>query len=179
MSMKRERGFSMLEVLVSMLVIMLGALGIAGMQLLAITSTENARYQNVATMLGGSLAAAMQANVAYWGTPPANVAVTGATNVGGPVAAAGLTCQGAANVCNNTQMAAYDLSKWGGELATLLPSGIADITCPGGKSPAICTVTLTWKEKNVALHNAAGTETGDLRSGKATDHTYQTLVSIL
>lgn len=176
--MNRQRGFSLLEVLVSMLIIMIGALGIAGMQLLALTSTENARYQNVATMLGVSLTAAMQANVAYWGSPPASIAVTGASNTGGPPAFSG-TCLGLANVCTAPQMAAYDLKLWGKEVADLLPSGTATITCPAGSSPAICTLKLTWSERNVSLHNADTTETGELATGTKADNTYETLVSIL
>ncbi len=176
--MNQQRGFSLLEVLVSMLIIMFGALGIAGMQLLAITSTENARYQNLATMLGTSFGTAMQANSAYWGTPPPSVTVDGATNEGGPPAFAG-TCVGLANVCNETQVAAYDLREWGEEVGTLLPSGTATITCPAGISPAICTLTLTWKERNVSLQQATGTETGEMASGTKKDSTYQTLVSIL
>jgi type IV pilus modification protein PilV len=178
MYLKHQSGFSMLEVLVAMVIIMFGALGIAGMQLLAITSTENARYQNVATMMGGSLAAMMQGNVAYWGSPPASIQIAGTTVTGGPPAFTD-PCVGLANVCDESQMAAYDLQKWGEELAKALPSGTAAITCPAGNSPAICSVTLTWSEKNVSVNNATTTETGELAAGKNQDHTYQTLVSIL
>jgi len=189
MSSNLERGFSMLEVLVSMLVIMIGALGIAGMQLLAITSTENARYQNVATMLGATLTANMQANVAYWGTPPLLINVTGATNTGGPAAFAG-QCTGLTISCNATQMAGYDLREWGKEVARLLPSGTAAISCPTGNNPAICQVVLSWKERNVSLQDVTETEPetepeteteseNTLQSGKRVDNTYQTLVSIL
>ena len=176
--MNGERGFSMLEVLVAMLVIMFGALGMAGTQLLAFTSTENARYQNVATMLASTLAANMQANVAYWGTPPVTITVAGKTITGGP-AASSASCLGLANACDATQMADYDLRTWGGEVADLLPSGTATINCPAGNTPAICSVVLTWKERNVSLQNPSGTETGVLKSGTRQDNTYQTLVSIL
>ena len=45
--MKQQKGFSLLEVLISMVIIMFGLLGIAGTQMLAINNTENARYQGV------------------------------------------------------------------------------------------------------------------------------------
>lgn len=169
----------MLEVMISMIIIMFGALGVAGMQLMAITSTENARYQNAATNLASSLAGAMQANVTYWGTPPALITVNGATSTGGPAAFTGDCLATAATECTATQMAAYDLRLWGAEVARVLPLGQAALECPAGASPAICTVTLTWKENNVSLHNASTTETGQLATGKQNDHTYQTLVSIL
>ena len=181
--MKMERGFSLLEVLISMLIIMFGALGIAGMQFFAITSTENARYQNVATMLGTSLAASMQSNVAYWGTPPALITFNGTTITGGPPAFTG-TCKGAANVCTAPQMAAYDLKQWTDQLGAptrLLPSGEATIACPVGASPAICTITLTWRERNISLNNKTGdeTNTANMQAGTSQINSYQTLVSIL
>ena len=177
--LNQDRGFSLLEVLVSMLIIMIGALGIAGMQFFAITSTENARYQNVATMLGTSLAASMQGNVLYWGTPPALTTFNGTTITGGPPAFTG-DCKGAANVCNRTQMAAYDLTQWTAQVANQLPSGTATIACPSGNSPAICTVTLSWLERNISLNNTTGSETDtDMQGGAKKANTYQTLVSIL
>ena len=168
----------MIEVLVSMVVIMVGALGIAGMQLLAITSTENARYQNVAVMLGTSLSASMQANVAYWGTPPGSISVSGSTITPGPTFPVG-SCDGAASTCTPTQLAGADLLQWSNSVAASLPGGNATITCPGAVSPAICSVTISWLERNVSLQNKSGTETGDLKSGGREIHTYQTLVSIL
>ncbi len=147
----------MLEVLVSMLVIMFGALGIAGMQLLAITSTENARYQNVATMLGATLTANMQSNVTYWGTPPPLISVTGESSTGGPSAFEG-DCTGLASVCTAPEVAGYDLREWGKEVARLLPEGTASITCPAGNTPAICMVRLTWKERNVSLRDTEAVE---------------------
>jgi type IV pilus assembly protein PilV len=182
--LKQERGFSLLEVLISMLIIMFGALGIAGMQFFAITSTENARYQNVATMLGSSLAASMQSNVAYWGTPPESIEFNGTAIIGGPPAYPG-SCQGAANICTAPQMAAYDLKKWTEQIAglttSLLPSGRATIACPPGITPAVCTITLSWSERNISLNNKTGTETNtaNMAAGTSQTNTYQTLVSIL
>jgi type IV pilus assembly protein PilV len=171
-AMKQARGFSMLEVLIAMLVIMIGALGIASMQLLAVTSTENARYQNVATMLGSSLAGAMQANVNFWGTPPPSITVIGTTNVGGP-AATSATCEGPTNVCTGVVMASRDLRVWGKEVADSLPGGRAVIVCPALSSPAICTITVSWTQRNVSLSNAT---TDGSANGNSS---YQTLVSIL
>ena len=65
MSMKQQKGFSLLEVLISMVIIMFGLLGIAGTQMLAINNTENARYQGVATTLASSLAAIMLIGVPH------------------------------------------------------------------------------------------------------------------
>lgn len=184
MSMKKQQGFSMLEVLISMVIIMFGLLGIAGTQMLAINNTENARYQGVATTLASSLSAMMRANFAYWGTPR-TITITG---VAGGTASQTVLSSGfgtiptyvncASGVCSNRQMAYYDLTNWGGAVATSLPSGTTAIVC-GSDIPTTCTVTLSWSENNVAVSNDTGTKTGTLASGTAGTHTFQTFVSIV
>jgi type IV pilus assembly protein PilV len=177
MSVRKTAGFAMLEVLIAMVVILFGVLGIAGMQMYAINNTENARYQSLATVLASSMSAKMQANVAYWGTPPPSVTLNGSTITGGPSTYAG-SCVNA--VCTAQQMASFDLQNWGADIASGLPSGTAKMTCstPSG-TPSICTLTITWSEKNVALTNATGGETGAFATGTLnSNYTYQTLVNM-
>ena len=194
--MKIQRGFSMLEVLISMLVIMIGVLGIAGMQMLAINNSENARYEGQATILASGLAAEMQANPGYWAassTPTTSISVTGTTISVVPAYAS--TCL--ATTCSPVQMAYYDLQNFGAAMAgvanidgttyngTALPASSAAIQCtvpvaatttaPG--TPGICTVMLTWYETNTAISNDAGSA-GQLQNATAQAHTYKTLVSI-
>ena len=203
--LKNQLGFSMLEVLISMLVIMIGILGIAGMQMLAVNNSENARYEGQAVILASSLAAEMQANPGYWAsttlpTPTASISVTGTTITVVPAYAG--TCL--ATTCSPVQMAYYDLYNFGAAMAgvasegvggpgtgvtyngTALPAGSGAIQCtlpvaatttvPG--TPGICTITLTWFETNTAISNDAGTAGAQLQNATATKHTYQTLVSI-
>ena len=188
MPIKNQCGFSMLEVLISILVIMIGVLGIAGMQMLAINNSENARYEGQAAILASGLAAEMQANPGFWATAatPASVTVTGSTITG---VGAGGTCL--STPCSAAQMAYYDLQNFGTAMAgvanldgvtyngTALPSGSGAISCTLAtvSTPAICTITLTWLEKNTALSNDAGSA-GQLQNATAQAHTYQTLVSI-
>ncbi len=203
MPLKNEHGFAMLEVLISLLVILVGVLGIAGMQLMAVNNTETARYQSVATMLASSMAAKIQANFAYWGgvlVPPAVITVTGSTVTGVPVFTG--TCLN--TVCNPTQMAYYDLQNWGAAMAGVAnvdgvindgmalpsaiglsypPSGGTNVTSSGtincvATTPEVCTLTMFWSEKNIALSNAAGTETGVLATGTVQTHSYQTVIAI-
>lgn len=64
----KSRGFSMLEVLVTLVIILIGVLGVAGMQMLAINNTQIARTHSLAAILASSLAAEMQVNEPYWST---------------------------------------------------------------------------------------------------------------
>jgi type IV pilus assembly protein PilV len=178
--MNRARGFSMFEVLVTLVVLNLGVLGMAALQTLSVNNTEAGRYQSVATMLTASMAATMQANVAYWGSPPSTININTGANppnvLLGPPTFSG-TCIGSA--CSATDMAAFDLQNWAAALDSSLPSGQATLTCSTVVTPAICTLTVTWLEKNIALHNPTGTETGQLASGTAAQHSYQTIVSMI
>jgi type IV pilus assembly protein PilV len=185
--MRNDSGFAMLEALISLLIIMMGVLGIAGMQMVAINNTENARYQSIATILASSMAAEMQANTAYWATPPTTVTVNGATVSGVPAFAG--TCLNSA--CTAPQMAYYDLQNWGTAMAGVanadgvvnkgmaLPSGTGTVQCSIVSVPAVCSLTLTWSEKNIALYNRTGAESGVMATGTVnSNYTYQTLVSI-
>jgi type IV pilus assembly protein PilV len=190
--MKKEHGFAMLEVLISLLVILFGALGIAGMQLMAINNTETARYQSVATMLASSMSAKMQTNYEYWSTvvPPGYITVVGSTITGSGVA----VVPSYTGLCRNTDLtavmtAACDLKNWGAAMARLansdgdtfygmaLPGASGKIECQPS-TPMVCKLTISWSEKNIALGNPTGTEMGVLAAGTAQPHSYQTLVSI-
>lgn len=162
--MRKESGFSMLEILVSMIIIMIGVLGIAGMQLLAINNTEVARYQSLAALLASSMAAEIQGNVAYWNAPFA-ISFTGTTITGGP--SGGTNCQ--TTVCTASQMAGYTLKNWVQAVTNTLPGAQGSISCSNG-TPAVCTLSLTWSEKTVA---SLGTPTG-----QTLPQSYKTLVTV-
>lgn len=59
---KKQNGFSMIEVLVSLLVIGVGLLGLSGLQIASVKGTNNAHSRNVATNLAMELSERMRAN---------------------------------------------------------------------------------------------------------------------
>ncbi len=61
-SKKTQHGFSMIEVLVSLLVIGVGLLGLSGLQIASVKGTNNAHSRNVATNLAMELSERMRAN---------------------------------------------------------------------------------------------------------------------
>lgn len=186
-----ERGFSMLEILVTLIIILLGVLGMAGMQMLAINNTHIARTQSLAAILTSSLAAEMQANQPYWSSSTSTASSTisgvnsaaadGWTNtVLGDDALNGLATDCEDDACTPNAMAAYDLKTWGNNVATLLPAGTGQVTCTR-TTPNVCAISVTWNENNVALHNnqtAAATSDSDLATGQIRSQTYQTFVNI-
>ena len=166
----------MVEILISLLVLAFGVLGMAGLQLQAINNSELARYNGRAAIEASSIAAAMRGNTSYWGTPTTTISVQGTTVSGGPSAFTGSCLY--PNTCTASQMAYYDLAYWGQEIANNLPGGHYQIACDLTVSPAVCSVTIFWFEKNIAM-NGTTAASGPLANGTTQTHSYQTMVSVL
>lgn len=62
MNMKAERGFTLVEALVALLVLSIGLLGVAGLQLTALRNNNSASYRSQATYLAYDIADRMRAN---------------------------------------------------------------------------------------------------------------------
>ena len=186
--LRRQGGFSMLEVMVSLLITLFGVLGMVGLHSMAVKNTELGRYSGRAAIDAASMAAAMRANVAYWGAPATAITVQGTGTINGITMTGGPTGGGScvptslapvASTCTGAQLAYSDLVTWGTDVANALPAGNMAIACNIAVSPVVCTITISWSEKTLALHNPTGTETGALASGTAQTHSYQTLVSVI
>lgn len=160
----RERGFSLIEVMVTILVLSIGFLGLAKMQAAAVSNTQVARIRSLVSMQAGSLVAAMHSNPAYWRALSATFTVraTGTTVnssssiVNGMAAGACVGLTSAA--CSAEQLAGADLATWVGNLNTAFPGYNASVTCAAlvaNVTPATCTITVQWIEKYVAGNRAA------------------------
>jgi type IV pilus assembly protein PilV len=145
----RERGFSLVEVMVALVICAVGLLGLAKMESLALSSTSVANSRSLAAIEASSIAAAMHANPGYWsaGFAPATTIVSAANNF-----SAALPCltAGAAS-CTPSAMAFYDLQQWAIALAAVLPGYLATITCSTTGFPVTCTVQIQWTENAVAV----------------------------
>lgn len=105
-------GFSMLEIMVTIIVISFGLLGLAGLQTLGLKNNHNA---TVGTQIAGQaydMSDRMRANIA---------AVT-AGSYNNPTATYNANCLNATG-CTAAQMAQHDAYEWTTNLTTLLPSG--------------------------------------------------------
>jgi type IV pilus assembly protein PilV len=104
----RSAGFSLVEVMVALIIIGIGALGIAKMQAVSLANTGSSRSRALAAMEAASLAHAMHANRGYWssatslpgtvvistsaGTAIANFSAASATLSTAYTAVSGTTC---------------------------------------------------------------------------------------
>ena len=105
----RQRGLTMIEVLVTLTILSVGLLGVAGLQGMAKRSTHQAYQRTQATQLVDGLIERIRANP----TAAASYHTGTSSPVGGTSGSApSPDCRGD-NVCTDTQLAAYDLWSWG------------------------------------------------------------------
>ncbi|WP_371262137.1 type IV pilus modification protein PilV [Rhizobacter sp. Root404] len=161
-----QPGFSLIEVMVTLVVVAIGVLGVSKLQAASVSNTQVSRVRSLLSLQAGSLAAAMHANPMYWasGKAPANFTVAGTTvsDPGGVLSAPpGSSCTGTAPACTPEQIAALDVQTWAGNLSTQLPTYSGTVTC-STTAPVTCQISLSWSEKYVATNTASAqaTQTG-------------------
>ncbi len=135
----RQRGFTMVETLVALVVLAIGLLGIAALHLESLRAGRTAIYRTQAVNLAADVADRIRANrVALL-----DYAVNYAT-VPAPVAECSTTAG-----CSAEDLAATDLAMWKAEVARALPGGEAqvEVTAPAvAGDPATYLVTIRWNE---------------------------------
>ena len=133
-SLRRTRGFTLIEAMVALVVLSVGMLGIAGLYVTTLRSSGGAIYRmqavNLATDMADRIRANRGANLAY------------------NAAAADNNCYGAGSVdCAPAAMAANDLFVWQAQVIATLPSGNGVVAvAPGAAAtdPFTYTITITW-----------------------------------
>jgi type IV pilus assembly protein PilV len=110
LAMKKMTGFSMVELLVALLILAIGLIGLAGLQVAVLRSNQTAYYRSVATELAYDIADRMRANPLGVQEAKYNKGEQGASN-----------CQ--AGNCTPAELAGYDLARWNADLVAKLPGG--------------------------------------------------------
>lgn len=137
-----ERGFTLLEVLVAVLLLSIGLLGLASLQAWGLRATGNATYRSQATMLANEMIERVRAN--QTGAGQYNF-TSGSCN-------AVQRCFGPSVECSSEQMAAADFFAVtcgnglgdGAGMDDALPGGTMNVSCGG--AGASCSVTVGWRE---------------------------------
>jgi type IV pilus assembly protein PilV len=166
---KKDRGFSLVEVMVAVIVICVGLLGIAKMQALALSNTTTARLRSMAAFEAASLASAMHSNRDYWATFPGTITTSSVGGAVPTVAASDAALQtsitnalsawpaepGAGDPgtcvevsCVPADLAGFDYAWWLASLNGLLPNPTTAINCTP-TAPASCTIEISWQENAV------------------------------
>lgn len=116
-ALRRQRGFSMLEVLIAVLVISFGLLGLAGLQSVGLKNNVSAAQRTMATQLAYEMTDRMRANEVSVLTGDYNYPSYSGAGLGGVNTAACLSVTG----CNSQQLAQEDIYEWNQEICAQLP----------------------------------------------------------
>jgi type IV pilus assembly protein PilV len=168
---RRSSGFSLVEVMITVVVLAIGFLGLARMQTVAVSSTQVSRVRSLVAIQASSLVSAMHANSAYWAEllPTGTITVTGNTVTS---AIPGLTTVPFARCvetdCTPVQLAATDLQNWADNLSPKFSGSSATLSCTAKTTttPTSCNLEVRWVEKYVTGNSAANTSAAALRSAQ-------------
>ena len=116
--MTKQKGVGMTEVLIAMLLLGVGVIGFAGLQVRAISSSHDAFFRTQASAIARDLSERIRLNNTALATYQNNVLW------GAPVSTRN-ACQIAA--CTDVQMASYDIANVANMAATTLPNGQVNV----------------------------------------------------
>ena len=152
-------GFTLIEVLITLLVVSVGMLGLAKLEAAAVSESKVSRVRSLMSFQAESLASLMRANRAFWATttaPLPGFTITTDGTLTYPTAAntapADGNCQTAA--CSAALLAHVDLSVWGTAYTTQFPGATATITSTTTAAPTGYDIKLAWVENRIAISRA-------------------------
>ena len=134
---RRSAGFSLVEAMVSLIVISVGMIGIAALYGQGLSAGRTALSRTIAVNLASTMAENIRVNRLAQGA----YAGAGADNNCDPAAGGGVDCTPA-------QMAAHDVFLWSTDVAAQLPNGVGTVAFADGTPPTY-TITVTWDEVGI------------------------------
>jgi len=173
---KPLQGFTLIEVLISVLILGLGILGTLNLQTRALLDNQDAYLRSQAIILAYDMADRIRANAGIWRTAIPNNTVNNLTlndannNAAGAYAACSAYDPNPAGklnppivpgICNTTTMAQYDVYRWQTDVANILNGGTATIGLGGDPNTAstardVVTITITWGRLNQDMQSRLG-----------------------
>ncbi len=146
-SNKLQRGFTLIEAMIALLIFSIGLMGMAALMLLSVKTNQSAYLRTQASFLAQSMADRVRANMGLVNSYNGTYSVA--------TAAADPCASGAA--CPPATMVTRDRAVWSRQLADSLPNPTAVIDCNGnvmggvvhaGAAPynGLCTLTISWDE---------------------------------
>ena len=138
MTLRKSKGFSLVEVLIALIIMSVGMLGIAGLYVQSMQAGRTSMLRHHAVTLAGDIADRIRAN------PTAGVAYTASPGQDNG-------CVGPSANCDVAQMAANDIFLWQAHANDFLPP-MADgsdqvvVTLNAAALPPTFTITVRWDE---------------------------------
>lgn len=160
---KRARGFTLIEVLVSLFVLAVGLLGLALLQTTGLRLNTDSYSRTQATYAAYDIIDRMRASVkglrsnsdvistlSRYHIPATTNATTAIANY---QACKASSCQCASSACSSTQLATYDLGQWYEQQDRSIPGARDAVAASGGGRATVnvannaVTVTMFWVEQ--------------------------------
>ena len=149
-----KRGFSLIEVLIALVVLAIGLLGLATLQMTSLQFNSDAYLRSQATVLVYDIADRMRVNMT--GVVAGNYTVAAETDANTVVStyatcgASGGTCDctGTAS-CSVANMALYDLGTWYDRLDKTLPGSSAKRATIESLGSREFRITIKWDERDL------------------------------
>jgi len=133
----RQSGFSLFEVLITIVLLSVGLLSLARIQATGLMNNQSAYQRSQATVLAYDLADRMRANTAAVNNYLTSFMTLSAATATGPQSGC-ITTGG----CTSAQLAQNDLLEWDAALNAALPSATGVITLTGN----IYTIRVNWDD---------------------------------
>lgn len=129
----RQYGFSLVEVLITLVIMSVGMLGIAGLYVQSMQAGRTSMFRHNAVTLAGDVADRIRAN------PSAGVAYAAPNGANNNCVTGGVDCTPA-------QMAAHDILLWKNQAVDTLPAGDVLIVFNNLVIPPTYQITVSWNE---------------------------------
>lgn len=124
----KEKGFGLIEVLVSVVIVAIGLLGIAAMQAHSVRYNHSAQLRSTAITQASNMIDRMSANQQ-------------GVQEGQYNSISGTPSDPGCSTCSTAQIAQKDAHEWNTNNATLMPSGQGTVAAAGGSR---YTITIRW-----------------------------------
>jgi type IV pilus assembly protein PilV len=144
-----ERGFTMLEILITLFMLTLWMLASAGVQSASLQFNKAAQFRTQAVYFATDIAERMQANKA--GATAGNYAWSGSSTDTPP------SCT--SSTCSPDQLAAFDLGEWDARVKAALPSAQTNVQPLAIGNPVTYTIVISWVDRrNDRTYSSSGSD---------------------
>lgn len=147
-----QRGFSMIEVLVTLVILAMAMLGSAGLQAYAMKTGQGGQFRNQAAFLVADMVERMEANK------------TKSVSASGYASALSSSVDCSSNSCSPDDLAAYDVTQWKAAILAVLPEGTGTVTQTAAGNPSTYTVTINWVDRKTNAQYSSATAAGATES---------------